>query len=131
MHVTSGSFSQAMTWLPRHSGSACTLRFVVRFLVGHGPQVTGAEEGCACQGATRCAEEAGSGDAAGVTGRGVAVARRAARTPARGGLRVCGGSGGWQWRREEEREAREGLPGDVLHLRQGGQTLQDGELLGS
>ena len=109
MHVTSGSFSQAMTWLPRHSGSACTLRFVVRFLVGH----------------------AGSGDAAGVTGRGVAVARRAARTPARGGLRVCGASGGWQWRREEEREAREGLPGDVLHLRQGGQTLQDGELLGS
>ena len=131
MHVTSGSFSQAINWLPRHSGSACTLRLVVRFLVGHGPQDTGAEEGCACQRDTRCAEEASSGDAAGVAGRGVAVARRAARTTARGGLRVCGGSGGWQWRREEEREAREGLPGDVLHLRQGGQTLQDGELLGS
>ena len=130
VHVTSGSFAQAIHWLPRHSGSACAPRLVVRFSVGHGPQDTGAERGWARQRDARCAEEARSAVAAGVAGRAVAVARRAARTTARGSLRVCGGSGGWRRRRETKRRPRAGLPGGVRHLRQGGQALQDGERLG-
>ena len=113
MHITGGSYAQAIHWLPRHGGSACAPRLAVRFLIGHGPQGTGEGRRWPYQGEARRAEKGRGGGAAGVVGRGVLIVRRAASTTAWGGLRVCGGSGGWQGRRKDERHTPESLPGGV------------------
>ena len=152
---TEWPFVEMIPWLARRRGSASALRPAARFWIGHGPRDTGPGEGCACQGGTRCAAQARSGDAAGAAGRRVAFARRAAcastwglqwrvpvlgsgfadvrRVPcsaSRSGLRFCGGCRRRRRHRGLESAPRERLPGGVRRLWQEGQALQDGEHLG-